>query len=114
MYVVVWEFRARPGREREFEAAYGPAGEWARLFGGAPGYLGTELQRDLRDPGRYLTLDRWASPEAYDAFDAARGAEYEALDRRCEALTAGETRLGGFVTVEEGAGAPGSRKRPSP
>ena len=97
MYVIVWEFLPKAGREREFEAAYGPDGDWARFFGRGPGYLGTELQRDVQHPRRYLTLDRWESRKAYEAFRAAHAAAYEALDRRFEALTESETPLGSFV-----------------
>jgi hypothetical protein len=43
MYVVLWRFRPREGRQSEFERAYGPSGEWALLFRRSDGYLGTEL-----------------------------------------------------------------------
>lgn len=96
MHVIVWEFRPKPGKEREFETAYGPAGDWVRLFRSGPGYLGTELLRALRDPRRYLTVDRWESREVYDSFRATRAADYDALDRRFEGLTESETELGSF------------------
>ena len=32
MYVIVWHFQIASGRERAFEDAYGPGGDWARLF----------------------------------------------------------------------------------
>lgn len=99
MYAIVWEFRPRPGGERELERAYGPGGDWARLFRRGEGYLGTELLRDRADPGRYLTVDRWTSRDAWEAFRAAHHAEYEALDRALEALTAAEARLGDFDGV---------------
>lgn len=95
--VIVWEFAAAPGRAAAFEAAYGPSGAWAKLFARSPDYLGTEL---LGSEGRYLTLDRWAGPGAFEAFKAAHGEDYAALDRACEALTAGESRLGIFETVD--------------
>jgi heme-degrading monooxygenase HmoA len=96
MYVIVWEFVARLGREAEFERAYGPRGRWARFFQGADGYLGTELWRGT---GRWLTIDRWDGEDAYERFRAARRAEYEALDREMEGLTASETRLGAFTAL---------------
>lgn len=37
-FQVVWRFRPAAGREAEFVAAYGPAGDWARLFARARGY----------------------------------------------------------------------------
>jgi hypothetical protein len=61
MYVVLWRFRPREGRQSEFERAYGPSGEWALLFRRGDGYLGTELLQRSEDPREYLTLDRWTS-----------------------------------------------------
>jgi heme-degrading monooxygenase HmoA len=100
VYVLIWAFRPGPGREIEFEQAYGPRGSWADLFQKAPGYLGTDLLRAADDSGRYLTVDRWQSRGAYEAFRVSRPAEYEILDRACEALTASEERLGDYVLVE--------------
>jgi heme-degrading monooxygenase HmoA len=100
VYVIVWAFRPRPGREAEFERAYGPAGDWVALFRQAPGYLGTELLRPADDAGRYLTVDRWESRAAYEAFRAARRALYEALDRACEPMTASEERVGEYIRSE--------------
>jgi heme-degrading monooxygenase HmoA len=72
MYVLLWRFRPLMGREREFERAYGPSGEWARLFERGEGYLGTELLQRSEDPREYLAVDRWASGAAYDAFRARK------------------------------------------
>ena len=101
-YVVVWEFRAAAGAEACFEDAYGPRGIWARLFATGEGFVATELNRDLKDPARYLTLDFWESREAYDAFRAKHAAEYAAIDRECEALTAEEKALGAFERIVSG------------
>lgn len=62
MFVVVWEFRVRPGQEAEFEARYGPDGDWARLFRLGEGYGGTVL---LRDPGSADTGAARASVQAW-------------------------------------------------
>ena len=96
-WIVIWEFRPRRGREAEFREAYGPAGAWVALFGSAPGYLGSELVRDLDDPDRYLTIDRWTSREALESFRRIRDAEYRALDRVTESLTSSEIHLGDFT-----------------
>jgi hypothetical protein len=48
-YVSLWEFRVNSGFVSEFKKAYGPDGDWARLFHRAGGYLGTELLRDRDD-----------------------------------------------------------------
>jgi len=94
--VIVWEFVARPGRETDFERAYGPRGRWAELFRGGEGYLGTEL---WRGESRWLTVDRWESEEHYLRFRAARLAEYQALDREMEELAASERELGAFTSL---------------
>jgi voltage-gated potassium channel len=111
MHVLLWDFEARPGREAEFEHAYRPDGDWARLFAagpeGAAGYRGTELLRDVEGSRRYLTIDRWTSVAAYDAFRAAAGESYTELDRQLQELTSRETPLGTFTPVSpESASAP--------
>jgi len=94
-HVILWEFRVRPGSEPAFEAAYGPEGDWAVLFRRAPGYLGTELLR-APEAGRYVTIDRWLSSAAFEAFREVHRADYDDLDRRCAGLTLEETPLGKF------------------
>ena len=95
-YVCVWEFRVAPAREEEFVAAYGPSGDWARLFRQASRYIETLLLRDQTVPGRFLTVDRWSSQHAHDMFFARFNRDYEALDGRCASLTELEVNLGSF------------------
>jgi heme-degrading monooxygenase HmoA len=97
MFIVIWRFEVAEEKVAAFEAAYGPEGVWARLFRSSPEYHGTELLRDAYVPGTYLTIDRWSSEEAYRAFRKEHDAEYEALDRECDALTGRETRIGAFT-----------------
>jgi heme-degrading monooxygenase HmoA len=59
-----------------FERAYGTGGEWAEFFHTAAGFVGTELLRDVEQPGRYLVIDRWESPDAYNAFADENREEY--------------------------------------
>ena len=97
MYAIIWEFRPAEGRHEEFEAAYGSGGDWVRLFSRAAGFIGTELVRDTADATRYLTIDRWESRQAYDAFRAEFAAEYGEIDAACEALTSSESLIGLFT-----------------
>jgi heme-degrading monooxygenase HmoA len=97
MFVVVWQFEIAEEKIVPFEAAYGSAGTWARLFRSAPEYLGTELLRDAYIPGSYLTIDRWASEDAFRAFRKDHDTDYETLDRACDALTTRETRIGAYT-----------------
>jgi heme-degrading monooxygenase HmoA len=102
VFVVIWSFRPRPERVSEFETAYGPDGVWARFFQQSPDYLGTELLQPSDVPDRYVTIDRWQSRTAFEAFRAEHGDEYQALDHACEELTMDEAKLGEF----EGSGVP--------
>jgi heme-degrading monooxygenase HmoA len=97
MFVVVWHFEIAEDKVAGFEAAYGPEGAWAKLFSASPNYLGTELLRDAYIPGNYLTIDRWTSEDDFRAFRKDHDAEYEVLDRQCDALTSKETRVGAYT-----------------
>ena len=97
MFIVLWQFDIAEEKAAAFEAAYGSAGVWAKLFGSSAEYLGTELLHDAYVPGRYVTIDRWTSEEAFRAFRAQHDADYEKLDRECDALTASESRIGAFT-----------------
>ena len=97
MFVVVWQFEIAEEKIAAFEAAYGPEGNWARLFRSSPEYLGTELLRDAFVHGAYLTIDRWSSEEAFRSFRKQNDAAYEELDRACDALTSRETRIGAYL-----------------
>jgi len=97
MFVVVWHFEIAEEKTAAFEAAYSPEGAWAQLFGASPEYRGTELLRDAYVAGSYLTIDRWASEEAFRAFRKDHDADYEKLDRACDSLTGKETRIGAYT-----------------
>ena len=101
MFLIVWEYRVKPGQESAFWRAYGPGGEWVRFFRQGPGYFSTELLRDASEERRYLTIDRWSSRAAYDTFHAQRRAEYEAFDTAYEALTEQETLIGAFTIIAD-------------
>jgi heme-degrading monooxygenase HmoA len=102
-YVIVWEFRVRRGKAKQFEKSYGPHGQWVRLFRQDPAYIRTELIRDVHDATRYLTLDFWASEEAYEAFRESHSNQYEIIDARWELMTDDEQEVGRFSGFDAGA-----------
>jgi heme-degrading monooxygenase HmoA len=93
VFQILWQFDTTEERAAEFAEAYGPSGPWVRFFELAEGYLGTELFRRTVSPPCFLTLDRWATRAAYEAFRRERAAEYTALDTACEGLTVRERFL---------------------
>jgi heme-degrading monooxygenase HmoA len=97
---IIWEFRAQPGRESEFEAAYGAKGVWSHLFMKSPDYLGTTLLKDRQDAGRYLTVDRWKEAGAFARFKLEHLESYEKIDKKCEGLAVSEVLVGTFDVVE--------------
>jgi heme-degrading monooxygenase HmoA len=100
MFVALWEFEVKPGSEERFEKAYGPDGDWVRLFRSDTHYHETRLVRDSFRPGVYLTMDFWESRAAYEEFMAGHRTEYEAIDAIAEQITAKERRIGWFELIE--------------
>src|SRR4051812_32384841 len=96
MVKIMWEFRVRPDRYREFEFNYASNGTWAALFRKSSDYRETILLRDSSQNGRYLTIDHWESEKAFRQFKNEHAAEYEAIDGKCEALTDSERLIGVF------------------
>ena len=82
-----------------FEQAYGAEGEWAQFFRQGQGYVGTELLRDLEQPGRFLVVDRWESSEAYNDFVHEHRDEYMRKVDETAYLYDQELRFGTFENV---------------
>ena len=82
-----------------FERVYGQKGEWVAFFRSGPGYVGTELLRDVEVPGRYLVVDRWESREAYNTFVEAHREAYMLRVDETAFCYDRELRLGTFENV---------------
>jgi heme-degrading monooxygenase HmoA len=83
----------------EFEEIYSPSGLWVKLFRKAEGYQGTELLREPNSPYRYITIDWWASSQAYESFLLHWKSEYAALEAQCEGLAEKESPLGKWESI---------------
>lgn len=101
MFIAVWEFQINEGARLPFEAMYGPQGAWVALFRSDPAYRGSELLGDRQVRGRYLTVDRWDSADAYHAFKQREAVAYAALDAQGDGLTSRERLLGEFELATE-------------
>ena len=93
-HVRLWRFVVVPEDEPRFVTAYGPEGDWARLFGEAPGFDRVELWRG--EDGSFMTADHWASREDFDRFQADLGEHYRSLDAKLEGLATDEIFIGAF------------------
>jgi heme-degrading monooxygenase HmoA len=94
MYAIVWEYEVKPEAEARFRSAYGPDGPWATLFGASPGFMGVDLYRADDAAGRFLTIDRWRSRDAFVEFMSRNAEAYAALDEKFGDMTLRESRLG--------------------
>jgi len=92
-HVILWTYEVAPEHEAAFAAAYGGDGDWATLFARAEGFIGVELYRHGL---LFLTIDRWASRAAFEAFQARFAADYAALDAKLAPLSQNQRYLGGF------------------
>jgi heme-degrading monooxygenase HmoA len=85
--------------DEEFERVYGSDGDWARFFRAGQGYVGTEVLKDVEQPGRYLVVDRWESRDAYNAFVAEHREDYMRRVDETAYLYDQELRFGTFENV---------------
>src|SRR5207247_11169727 len=97
--VIALVFVYEVSEPEEFEGVYGPDGEWAQFFRTGSGFVGTELLRDLEQPGRYLVVDRWETREAYNEFVETHRAEYMRRVDETVFHYEQELRLGTFESV---------------
>ena len=100
MFLALWELQVKPGCRKRFLKVYGPEGDWATLFRKDVNYQETQLLHDPRRGATYLTLDFWASRQAYKTFMETHAAEYEELDAAAEDLTLSEKKIGWFERVD--------------
>lgn len=103
MYVILWQFKAKPSLKKKFEMSYASNGPWTDLFQKSAGYLGTELLQQPDQGSTYLTIDSWNTKQEYQQFMMAYKTHYERLDTRLEELTESEAFLGEYTSSEEGA-----------
>jgi heme-degrading monooxygenase HmoA len=113
MIEIVWEFVVKEEARGQFELAYGPGGAWSKLFARCPGFRGTTLLRDTRDPRRYLSIDVWDTVAQREQMLAERMAEYSNLDAAFADWTESKTEVGIFRVLAEATVHPRGRARRS-
>jgi heme-degrading monooxygenase HmoA len=109
MVEIVWEFVVKEEARGRFELAYGPGGAWSKLFARCPGFRGTTLLRDTRNPRRYLTIDLWETAAQREQALAERKAEYADLEATFADWTESKTEVGIFRVLAEATVRPRGR-----
>jgi heme-degrading monooxygenase HmoA len=101
MIEIVWEFVVKEEARGQFELAYGPGGAWSNLFARCPGFRGTTVLRDTKNPRRYLTIDLWEAEAQREQALAERKAEYSDLEAAFADWTESKTEVGIFRVLAE-------------
>jgi heme-degrading monooxygenase HmoA len=101
MIQILWEFLVKENAQVQFELAYGPGGAWSKLFAEAPGFRGTALLRDARNPRRYLAVDFWETSVDRERFLDDQRAAYAKLVAALAELSEAEREIGQFRVLAE-------------
>jgi len=101
MVEMIWEFVVKEEARGQFELAYGPGGAWSRLFARSPGFRGTTLLRDAKNPRRYLTIELWETEARREQALAEGQAGYSNLDAAFADWTESRTEVGVFRVLAE-------------
>ena len=109
MVEIVWEFVVKEKARGQFELAYGPGGAWSKLFTRCPGFRGTTVLRDAKNPRRYLTIDLWETESQREQALAESKAEYSDLEAAFDAWTESRTEVGIFSVLAEATVRPRGR-----
>jgi heme-degrading monooxygenase HmoA len=113
MIEIVWEFVVKEEARGQFELAYGPGGAWSKLFAQYPGFRGTTLLRDTKNPRRYLTIDLWDTETQREQMLAEHKSEYSNLQAAFGDWTESKTEVGIFRVLAEATVHPRGRARRS-
>ena len=101
MIEIVREFVVKEEARGQFELAHGPGGAWSKLFARCPGFRGTTVLRDTKNPRRYLTIELWDTPAQREQVLAEHKAEYSSLDTALADWTESKTEVGIFRVLAE-------------
>jgi hypothetical protein len=88
---IPFEYEVAPDARAEFEAVYGPDGQWAQFFRTDDAYVETTLEPV--GEGRYVVTDHWRSRAHYERFLERNAERYEELSLSSSRLYTAERRL---------------------
>jgi hypothetical protein len=113
MIEIVWEFVVKDEARGQFELAYGPGGAWSKLFARCPGFRGTTLLCDTKNPRRYMAIDFWDTLAQREQILVERKSEYSNLDAAFADWTETKSEAGIFRVLAEATVRPRGRARRS-
>jgi heme-degrading monooxygenase HmoA len=113
MIEIVSEFVVKEEARGQFELAYGPGGAWSQLFARSPGFRGTTLLRDTRDPRRYLAIDLWDVEAEREQALVEHKTEYARLEAAFDEWAESRTEVGVFHVRADATVHPRGRARTS-
>ena len=111
MIEIVSEFIVKEEVRGQFELVFGPGGAWSKLFTLCPGFRGTTLLRDTKNPQRYLTIDLWDTLIQREQALVEQKTEYADLEAAFADWTDSRIELGSFRVQAEGTVRPRSKTR---
>jgi len=94
---IIWEYQVNPDHIDAYIEAYTNNGTWAQFFRQFPGYIGTDLLRDAKNPTKFITIDHWQSAADFDHMKNVGSEAYSALDAKFEKYTLEEKFIGTYV-----------------
>lgn len=94
MYQVHWKYTVNAKYESEFEALYGPKGDWVRLFERSPFYVATFLYQCNKT--QFETIDIWLSKSSYLTFYRENQGKIQAIDDKGDRMTTTEIKFAEF------------------
>ena len=99
MFIILWEYKVRKDRIKDFELLYNSTGSWTEVFRKYEGYLNSELYKKSGEENTYLTIDRWKTEADFRKFAESKDPDYMLLDKKGDELTEKETRIGMFEVI---------------
>jgi hypothetical protein len=103
MFIIIWEYRVKQEYGEEFQKQYGPEGIWVKFFKQGRGYCNTQLLKDSKEEGHYITIDSWYCKTDYQRFLNQSISEYDCIDKQCQSFTEYENKIGEFIEITDQA-----------
>ena len=100
MIALVWQFKARSGREAAFEQFFGANGPWQRMSRRSRSFLGSSFLRDIAQPTRYLVAEYWSEMLPYEKHQADYSDEVRELERERNELLDEVAAIGVFAALD--------------